>query len=46
MVGTLADIATNKKDINIIDEIFETKNPAKSTRVLSGCGLYLMSVTY
>ena len=46
MVGTLIDIATGKKDESIIEEIFETKNPEKTTRVLTGAGLYLMSVTY
>ena len=46
MVGTLVDIAVGKKDDSIIEEIFETLNPGKSTRVLSGCGLYLMDVTY
>ena len=46
MVGTLVDIATNRKDLSIIDEIFESLNPEKTNRVLTGCGLYLMSVTY
>ena len=46
MVGTLVDIAIGKKDISIIDEIFETLNPEKTNRVLSGCGLYLVSVSY
>lgn len=46
MVGTLVDIATGRKDESIIEEIFETLNPGKSTRVLSGCGLYLVEVTY
>lgn len=46
MVGTLVDIATFKKDESIIDEIFESKNPSKTTRVLTGKGLYLISVTY
>lgn len=46
MVGTLIDIATGKKDESIIDEIFESKNPAKTNRVVSGKGLYLISVTY
>ena len=46
MVGTLIDIATGKKDESIIDLIFETKDPAKTTRVLTGKGLYLISVTY
>ena len=46
MVGTLIDIATGKKDESIIDEIFETKNPAITNRVVTGKGLYLISVTY
>lgn len=46
MVGTLIDIATGKKSEKIIDEIFETKNPEKTNRVLTGKGLYLISVTY
>ena len=29
-----------------IDEIFESKNPEKTNRVLTGKGLYLISVTY
>ena len=36
----------NKKDEEIIDLVFETKNPEKTTRVVSGHGLYLISVTY
>ena len=46
MVGTLIDIATGKKAENIIEEIFETKNPAITNRVVTGKGLYLISVTY
>ena len=46
MVGTLIDIATGKKAESIIEEIFVSKNPEKTTRVLSGKGLYLISVTY
>lgn len=46
MVGTLIDIATGKKSEDIIDEIFESKNPEKTNRVVTGKGLYLMSVTY
>ena len=46
MVGTLIDIATGKKSEDIIEEIFETKNPEKTNRVLTGKGLYLMNVTY
>lgn len=46
MVGTLIDIATGKKPESVIEEIFETKNPEKTNRVLSGKGLYLISVSY
>lgn len=46
MCGTLIDIALHKKDISIIDEIFEKKDPKLSNRVLSGHGLYLMEVYY
>lgn len=46
MVGTLVDIATGKKSEDIIEEIFESKNPEITTRVVSGKGLYLISVTY
>lgn len=46
MVGTLIDIAIGKKDMSVIDLIFETKDPKLSTRVLSGHGLYLMRVEY
>jgi tRNA U38,U39,U40 pseudouridine synthase TruA len=46
MVGTLVDIATGKKDISVIDEVFESKDPRKTNTVLTGHGLYLMSVTY
>ena len=46
MVGTLVDIATGKKNINVIDEIFESKDPKMTNTVLSGHGLYLMSVSY
>ena len=46
MVGTLVDIATGKKSEEIIDEIFESKNPETTTRVVSGKELYLISVTY
>ena len=46
MVGTLIDIATGKKNADIIEEIFESKNPEKTNRVVSGKGLYLISVTY
>ena len=46
MVGTLVDIACGKKNEEIIEEIFESKNPEKTNRVVSGKGLYLISVTY
>jgi tRNA pseudouridine38-40 synthase len=46
MIGTIVDIATKKKDIKIIDKIFEEKNPELTNRVVSGKGLYLIKVTY
>lgn len=46
MVGTLIDIATGRKPESTIEEIFESKDPAKTNRVLTGKGLYLISVTY
>lgn len=46
MVGTIVDVATKKKDITIIDKIFEEKNPELTNRVVSGKGLYLVKVTY
>ncbi len=46
MVGTLLDIATNKKDINIIDEIFETKDRNLSGKTINPEGLYLVKVYY
>ena len=46
MVGTLIDIAIKKKDLSIIDTIFETKDPKLSNRVVSGHGLYLVRVSY
>jgi len=46
MTGTLVDIATGRKDISVINQIFETKDPKLSNRVLSGHGLYLMRVAY
>lgn len=46
MMGTVTDIASGKKDISIIDEIFETCNPELTNRVLKGHGLYLMEVNY
>ena len=46
MCGTIIDIATEKKDISVIDEIFLKCDPKLSNRVLSGHGLYLMNVKY
>ena len=46
MVGTLVDIACGKKNEDVIEEIFESKNPEKTNRVVTGKGLYLISVTY
>ncbi|NMA06019.1 MAG: tRNA pseudouridine(38-40) synthase TruA [Acholeplasmataceae bacterium] len=46
MVGTLLDIATNKKDINVIDEIFKTKDRNLSGKTINPEGLYLVKVYY
>ena len=46
MMGTVIDIASGKKDIQIIDEIFNTCNPELTNRVLKGHGLYLVKVNY
>ena len=46
MMGTAIDIAVGKKDISIIDEIFETCDPKLTNRVLKGHGLYLVEVNY
>ena len=46
MCGTIIDVATGKKDISVIDLIFETRDPKLSNRVLSGHGLYLEKVFY
>ncbi len=46
MVGTLLDIATNKKDISVIDEIFKTKDRNLSGKTINPEGLYLVKVYY
>jgi len=46
MVGTLVDIGLGRKNISIIDEIFEKRDPKLSNKVVSGHGLFLYKVNY
>lgn len=46
MVGTLLDIASGKKDISVIDKIFETKDRNLSGKTINPEGLYLVRVYY
>ena len=46
MVGTLIDIATHKKDIDVIDQIFETKDRNLCGKTINPEGLYLVKVYY
>lgn len=46
MVGTLLDIASGKKDISVIDKIFETKERNLSGKTINPEGLYLVRVYY
>ena len=46
MMGILVEIGKNKKPIDTITYILETKNPADSKYILEGCGLYLYNVYY
>lgn len=46
MVGTLLDIASGKKDISVINKIFETKDRNLSGKTINPEGLYLVRVYY
>lgn len=46
MVGLLVEIASGKKDINKISEIFETKNQQIANKTAPAKGLFLMKVYY
>lgn len=46
IVGLLLDINENKKSLEDIDKIFESKDREKCGRCASGCGLYLLEVNY
>lgn len=46
IVGTLIDIATHKKDIKVIDEMFQTKNRNLCGKTINPEGLYLVKVDY
>lgn len=46
IVGTIIDVATNKKDISIINEIFKTNDRKLAGKTAEARGLYLMKVNY
>ncbi|MDR0850157.1 MAG: tRNA pseudouridine(38-40) synthase TruA [Christensenellaceae bacterium] len=46
IVGTLLDIGSGKKDMGIIDKIFETKDRTLAGKTVPACGLYLKRVYY
>lgn len=46
IIGTIIDVATSKKDINVIKEIFDTNNRKLAGKTAKACGLYLTKVTY
>ncbi len=46
MMGLLVEIGRHKENINMIDEVFDKKDPGISHRCLDGCGLYLYEVRY
>ena len=46
IIGLLLDINENKKTLDDIEEIFESKNRTKCGRCASGNGLYLIEVKY
>ncbi len=46
IVGTLIDIGRDRKDITVIDEIFNTKNGSLSGKTIDPEGLYLVEVNY
>ncbi len=46
IVGTIIEIGMNKKDINVINEIFNTRNTRLCGKTASPNGLYLVKVYY
>ena len=46
IMGTIIDIATGKKSINVINEIFETKDRSLAGKTVEARGLYLDKVYY
>jgi len=46
IVGLLIDICDNKKNINDIDKIFESKNRCSLGECINGCGLYLENIKF
>ncbi|HKL95532.1 MAG TPA: tRNA pseudouridine(38-40) synthase TruA [Haploplasma sp.] len=46
IMGTIIEVATNKKEIEVINEIFETNNRKLAGMTAPAKGLYFMKVTY
>ena len=46
MMGLIVEIGRHKENIEMIDKIFELKDPSISHRSLDGCGLILYEVKY
>ena len=45
-MGTIIEIATNKKDISIIDDIFETKDRKLAGKTADAKALFFKKVIY
>ncbi len=46
MMGLIVEIGRGKESLEMIDLVFEKKDPSISHRSLEGCGLYLYKVNY
>jgi tRNA pseudouridine38-40 synthase len=46
MMGTLIQIGLGKKDIQIIDQIFETKERILAGKTAESRGLFLVKINY
>ena len=46
MMGLIVEIGRGKESLEMIDLVFEKKDPSISHRSLDGCGLYLYKVNY
>lgn len=45
-MGTIIEVSVGKKDISVIDEIFETHNRSLAGKTAEAKGLYLKKVIY